>query len=95
MTEFSESMSMEDFDALPGGRKGREPSFQQKAVRAMLPNTVLQFSHEGLDCKWTNGRRIACSFNHMIASERRRGQHGYIAKHLPDGRVAVACLAKD
>jgi hypothetical protein len=83
------SMSMSDFEALPPAR--RPKSAQRTAIEAMRPGEALSLSHEGLAHKGRN-----CSYNTLLSAEiPRTTHHRYSIRHLPDGRVAVACYERE
>ena len=86
---ISETMSIEDFEALPAAQ--RQKSAQRTAIEAMRPGEALTLSHEGLAHKGRN-----CSYNTLLSAEIPRiTRLRYSMRHLPDGRVAVACYERE
>lgn len=84
-----EPISMKNFNKLP---KTSKLSPQMQAIRDMLLNSAMILSHEGIRC----GKKSSagCSLNASLSIERRQSGRQYISRHLPDGRIAVACVKK-
>ena len=89
-----ETISMDTFKTL--GNQMLKASPQLKAVRAMEPNTAVIMSHEGLKCKKTKKGQMSCSFRSIVTVvQRKHSDRMWAVRHLPDGRVAVACFPVD
>jgi len=89
-----EELDRELFDAIP--RSGPSPSKQGKAVRAMEHGKLLALSHEGYSICNKNGGTscsLAAAMRHQLKVY--RPDATFVMKHLPDGRLGVACFAKE
>lgn len=78
----------------------RNSSTESRAVRAMQPGQALAISHEGYkpeQChKSTKGRPNWCSLVAKLRSaSKARTDVRFSFAHLPDGRLGVACFAKE
>lgn len=101
---FREDISLECFrNSIPRGGRGG-PSRQCEVIRAMAVGSATILKHEPLKCyrgKPRNrgngtGTGTGCSFQTMLSFENKSStSRRYSARHLPDGRVAVACIAKE
>ena len=95
---FQEDISLESFKSLQRSRGG--PSLQCEAIRAMAVGSAMILDHEPLKCyrgrPKDNGISTGCSFQTMLSYESKSStSRRYSAHHLDDGRVAVACIAKE
>jgi hypothetical protein len=97
---FQEDISVERFNSLQRSRGG--PSPQCEAIRAMAVGSAMILGHEPLKCYRGkprdngHGTGTGCSFQTMLSFESKNStSRRYAAHHLPDGRVAVACIAKE
>jgi hypothetical protein len=88
-TPMSEPMTMEEFKALSGAGITQK-SEQRKLVEAMAPGDILKISHKGLRHKSAN----SCGLRAAIQHASQVSGYRYLSRHLPDGRVAVACFEK-
>ena len=92
MTEpIVEQIDRDVFKAL--GRRGTS-NVQRIAMNSMVPGDTLALTHEGLPpCDGTTEK---CAINQRLNYiKRRRPDVFFMTKHMPDGRLAVACFAKE
>ena len=89
MDTSPEPMSIAEFEALPP--RGYRKSEQRQIVDAMAPGDVLQIDHG----KIRHHSPKACGWHPMLFQRGRANGVRFKMRHLPDGRVAVACYAKE
>lgn len=91
---ISEQMTMEEFEAAPGkahGLGGNHTKSESRVIlEAMAPGMAIRFSHDGV----RHDHPGRCGFFRLAAALTKLGPHRYSVRHLPDGRVAVACFAQ-
>ena len=86
-----ESLDMETFGSLKK-YTSRAKSPQWLAIQAMQPGQALLLSHEG----FSHCISSKCSMRGTLwVKARNQLPHTFSWKHLPDGRLGVACFAKE
>ena len=77
-------------------RHGAHP-MQREAVKAMQKGQANAVSHDGYDPRQCRIKRSSCSLRNMLIQmikvHRRDVRISF--KHLPDGRLGVACFARE
>ena len=92
MEPMIEKMGLADFEALP--IHGERGSWQRQVLLAMEINTPIILEHDGLACKVKTGG--GCTLVSMASIlSRQHPERRWSARHLKDGRVAVACFAAE
>ena len=87
-TEGNELISLEQFEAMSGGRP-RHESAEAKVLLALNPGTAIVFkSHGSYRCN-----NKSCGLRTLAASVAKRRELVYSSKHLRDGRISVAFYA--
>ena len=90
-----EAMSLEEFEAhRPTRGKAASSPPQMKAIQKMTPGTAIILDHGEFRCQVSNGG-TACNLLGRISRFRLTSPYTFQCYHLPDGRLAVACVAKD
>lgn len=89
MDTSPEPMSIAEFEALPP--RGYRKSEQRQIVDAMAPGDALQIDHG----KVMHHSDKNCGWHPMVWRIGKERGVRFKMRHLPDGRVAVACYAKE
>ena len=88
-----EKISIEQFNQYPGA--GPKPNPAIATIREMEAGTAMIIDHFGSCGRQENGYR-SCSMTGAISViSRSQELKRFSMRHLPDGRVAVACFPKD
>lgn len=88
-----EQISIEQFNELGGNGRGRKKHPTMIAIEAMETGTAMIIDHYG-KCGKANGR-VSCTMMSAISwYSRNHKTKFYSGRHLPDGRMAIACLAR-
>jgi len=89
-----EAMSLEEFEAhRPTRGKAASSPPQMKAIQKMTPGAAIILDHGAFRCQVSNGG-TACNLLGRISRFRLTSPYTFQCYHLPDGRLAVACLER-
>lgn len=92
MVDIVEKLDRKIFNSVVGRGRGRPPSVQMLALRNMAPGDTLAFTHDG----YATCIGVGCSLHGALRSKRgSRPDVAFSFRHLPDGRLGVACFAKE
>ena len=89
-----EQISIESFKQFGHGRgKAAHPTLQ--LIKDMTPGVAMIVDHYG-SCKRTEAGFRSCSMNSMVGYlSRTHATKSFSSRHMPDGRMAVACFPKE
>ena len=88
-----------DVNSVRGGKgQNVKAKAQKDAVLNMIPSEAFALTHEGYtasQCSTADG--TTCSMRSALAQfvRRERPNFRFAFRHLPDGRLGVACFAKE
>ena len=91
------NMSMEEFKVLRAGKgAGTLPSPQRLAILALEPGNVIILAHTEVGCNLGGEKSRYCNLSQMTSYANKHGANGrlFMSRHLPDGNVAIGCVAK-
>ena len=85
----TEQISIDEFKEI---RTSTKSSPERVFISEMAVGTAVIMDHGSLKCR---GKNLGCSFMSSISQlSKKCPDRTYSARHMPDGRIAVACFPK-